>query len=52
MERKDWKGKDGLYYCWFCNKPLKEDEVIWVGNIKRPVCEKHKDSLEKIMKNF
>ena len=52
MKRKDWKGKDELYHCWFCDKPLTEKEVIWRGNIERPVCKKHKNSLSKIMERF
>jgi len=45
MERK------GLYRCWFCNKVLKQDEVFWVGNIKRPVCEEHKNSLNELLES-
>ncbi len=48
-EKKKWIEKDGFYHCWFCEKPLTDKDVIWVGNIKRPVCEKHKDDLAKIL---
>lgn len=48
-EKQKWIKEDGFYHCWFCGKCLSDREVFWVGNIKRPVCEKHKNNLNEII---
>jgi len=48
-EKEKWIKEDGFYHCWFCQKPLTEKEVFWVGNIQRPVCREHKNTLQELL---